>query len=70
MPDLGMKPELSALHRGKGPDGLARAQVRADSTEWAKITAGVVSRGICNMLQAGQVLRHKGQIRDSGGLQA
>ena len=57
-----MKPELSALHREECPDCLARAQVRADSSEWARTAAGLVSRSICNMLQAGQVLRRKGQI--------
>ena len=62
MRDLWMKPELSALHREECPDCLARAQVRADSSEWARTAAGLVSRSICNMLQAGQVLRRKGQI--------
>ncbi len=60
-----MKPELPALHRGECPDCPARAQLRADSSEWAKIAAGHVPRGACNMLQAGQVLRHKGQIGGS-----
>ena len=64
MRDLWMKPELSLLPRGEWPD-LPRAQVRAYG-KWAKITAGLGSRVICNMLPAGQVLRHKGRIVGSG----
>ena len=30
--------------------------------EWAEITAGLVSRGIGDVLPAGQVFRHNGQV--------
>ncbi len=66
MRDLWMKPELSSPRRGECPDSPARAQLRADSSEWAKIAAGIVSHGVCSMRQAGPVLRHKGQIGGSG----
>ena len=62
MRDLLMKPELSLLPQEEWPDCLPRAQVRAESSEWAKITAGLVSRSICDMLPADQVLRHNGQV--------
>ena len=45
MRDLLMKPELTVLPREEWPDRLPRAQVRAESGEWAKITAGLVSEG-------------------------